>query len=209
MCVNLNQQYFKNTKFYTSVFDYKLLPPLSSKEVAFAGRSNCGKSSIINAITNKKNLAITSKTPGRTTSINYFHIANNNYLVDLPGYGYAKVSDKTKIFWATLLEQYLANRTNLVGIILIMDLRHPLTNFDKQMLLFCFSNNLPLHLVLNKSDKLPKHQINQTMQLVYNTISKDLPSITNISIQPFSAFKKYGVTELQDQIIKWLQTPST
>ncbi|MGD0465273.1 MAG: ribosome biogenesis GTP-binding protein YihA/YsxC [Gammaproteobacteria bacterium] len=199
MCVNSNQSYFKDIKFFNSVFDLKSLPKDNCKEVAFAGRSNCGKSSLINAIT-KKNLAITSKTPGRTKSINYFQLAEHKYLVDLPGYGYAKVPEQTKKFWAQLLEQYLSIRRSLVGIVLIMDIRHPLKDFDRQMLFFCSLNNLPLHIVLNKTDKLTKNQINSTIKAV----KLELHNIPNLSIQPFSALKLHGVKELQDQIIKWL-----
>ena len=199
MCVNSNQQYFKDIKFFNSVFDLKSLPKDDCKEIAFAGRSNCGKSSLINAIT-KKNLAITSKTPGRTKSINYFQLTNNKYLVDLPGYGYAKVSEQTKKFWAQLLEQYLSTRHSLVGIVLIMDIRHPLKDFDKQMLLCCSLNNLSFHIVLNKSDKLTKNQINSTIQ----AMQIELKYIPNLSIQVFSALKLHGVKELQDKIIKWL-----
>jgi GTP-binding protein len=198
-----NQQYFINTKFVKSVFDLASLPIDTCQEIAFAGRSNCGKSSIINAVTQKIKLAITSKTPGRTQSINYFQVTNqahnNNFLVDLPGYGYAKVAIQTKKFWSQLIEQYLSTRHSLIGMILIMDIRHPLTDFDRQMLFFSSANNLPLYLILNKSDKLTKNQINATVLKVAQEL-KDLP---NILIQPCSAVTLVGIKELQDQIINW------
>ncbi len=201
MYVNLHQEYFKNTCFLDSVFDLKTLPKDQGKEIAFAGSSNCGKSSVINTVTKKHKLAITSKTPGRTKSINYFKISEKKYLVDLPGYGYAKVPEQVQKSWGKLLEKYLANRTSLVGIMLIMDIRHPLKDFDKQMLFFCSSHTLPVHIILNKSDKLTKHQINNTLQ----TIKLELEHLPQISIQTFSALKQYGVKELQDQIIDWLE----
>lgn len=194
-----NQQYFINTTFIKSVFDLASLPIDNCQEIAFAGRSNCGKSSIINAVTQKIKLAITSKTPGRTQSINYFQISPPNFLVDLPGYGYAKVAIQTKKKWSQLIEQYLSTRHSLIGMILIMDIRHPLTDFDRQMLFFSSANNLPLYLILNKADKLTKNQINATVLKVAQEL-KDLP---NILIQPCSAVTLVGIKELQDQIINW------
>ncbi len=201
MSVNHNQQYFKDTCFLDSVFDLKTLPPDTSKEVAFAGRSNCGKSSVINVVTKKHKLAIISKTPGRTQSINYFKVNEQKYLVDLPGYGYAKVPGKVQLVWEQLLEKYFITRKSLAGVILIMDIRHPLKDFDKQMLLFCSHHQLPAHIVLNKADKLSKRQINETM----NDIRPILKSWPWVSVQAFSALRLVGVEELQQKIITWLE----
>lgn len=206
MCVKLNQQYFINTNFLTSVFNLKTLPKDNCTEVAFAGCSNSGKSSVINVVVQKNNLALTSKTPGRTQSINYFQVADNKYLVDLPGYGYAKVPSQEKKKWATLIENYLTSRHSLTGIILIMDIRHPLKEFDKQMLFFCANNQLPLYIILNKSDKLTTHQINTTTKDVSLNIQEY--NKNKIIVQPFSAIKKHGIKELQDHIINWLDRKS-
>ena len=202
MSVKNNPHYFKDTHFIDSVFDLKKLPIDCCQEVAFAGRSNCGKSSVINVTTQKHNLAIISKTPGRTQSINYFEIQPKKYLVDLPGYGYARVSGKIKLFWEQLLEKYFITRKSLAGVVLIMDIRHPFKDFDQQMLLFCSHNNLPTHIVLNKSDKLSKQQIHKTMQ----DIKPALSAWPLASVQSFSALKLVGVAELQHTIISWLES---
>lgn len=202
MSVKLNQQDFVNTKFLTSVFDVKSLPKDTGKEVAFAGYSNCGKSSVINVVVQKNNLAISSKIPGRTKAINFFHIKNYRYLVDLPGYGYAKTANTNKTLWANLIEQYLSCRKSLVSIVLIMDIRHPLKILDQHMLIFCALNNLPTYILLNKVDKLSTQQIKLTMKNVNLNIAK---YNNNIIVQPFSALKKIGVQELQEYIISCLK----
>lgn len=201
MSVNHNQQYFKTTHFFDSVFDLKTLPSDNCQEVAFAGRSNCGKSSVINVITQKHKLAIISKTPGRTKSINYFQITDQKYLVDLPGYGYAKVATKTKINWEQLIEKYFVSRKSLTGVVLIMDIRHPFKDFDKQMLLFCSYNNLPTYIVLNKADKLSNSQVQEMLKKV-NSELKNWPLA---SAQIFSAITLIGLDELRKKIILWLE----
>lgn len=192
-----HQQYFKDTHFIDSVFDLKTLPKDPCQEVVFAGRSNCGKSSVINVVTQKHKLAIISKTPGRTQSINYFQIMTKKYLVDLPGYGYAKVSTKIKSHWEQLIEQYFITRKSLTGVILIMDIRHPFKDFDRQMLLFCSYNQLPTHIVLNKSDKLS----NQQIQAVLQKIDLELKNWPLASAQTFSSLTGSGVAELRKKII--------
>lgn len=203
MGVKLNQQYFINTKFVTSVFDVKALPKDTGKEIAFAGYSNCGKSSVINVVVQNNNLAITSKTPGRTQAINFFQLKNHSYLVDLPGYGYARAATDTKKIWANLIEKYLIARKSLVSIILIMDIRHPLKVLDQNMMLFCATHNLPVYILLNKADQLSKQQVNLTIKNV--TLNMQEYYNNNIVIQPFSALKKYGVQQLQDHIISCLK----
>lgn len=201
MSINNNQQYFNNTKFIKSIFKLQDLPIDNAKELAIVGRSNCGKSSVINSVTNKKKLAVTSKTPGRTRAINYFEIEPAKYLVDLPGYGYAKVAVDTKLAWGNLIEKYLQTRKSLIGIILIMDIRHTFKPEDEQMLLFCKYNNLKTHIILNKADQLSLNKAKATQQ----------SSIINLSslgimadVQIFSSVNKVGVIELRENIINWL-----
>lgn len=196
-----NQQYFQNTRFVSSVFDIKKIPNNIDKEVVFAGRSNCGKSSIINSVTKKRTLAIVGKTPGRTQSINYFAIQDNTYLVDLPGYGYAKVTNSVKLFWGRLIEQYFISRKHLKGVVLIMDIRHPMQEFDEQMLLFCKHHHLPVHIVLNKSDKISKQQSLLTLKKT----QIELAAWPFSSAQTFSTTQSTGLEELQNKIIEWLE----
>lgn len=203
MPIDNNLQYLQSTKFIKSIFDIKQLPIDNIKELAFVGRSNCGKSSIINALTNKKNLAITSKTPGRTRAINYFEIVPNKYLVDLPGYGYAKVSTATKLAWSDLLEQYLQTRKSLIAIILIMDIRQIFKDEDKQMLLFAKYHNLPTKIVLNKSDKLSPNKIKPILQSSISTL-KSIGLTSDIQI--FSSINKTGVIELRNTVIEFLKS---
>jgi len=197
-------KFFNSPQFVASYFSVNKLPQHSCREVVFAGRSNCGKSSLINAITGQKKLAITSKTPGRTRSINYFKLNNDNYLIDLPGYGYAQVSSSTKQQWHILLEQFFQTRSSICGVILIMDIRHPLTKFDQQMLDFCGHHSWPTHVVLNKADKLSSQQANSTLQKVSASLNK---LAINFSIQCCSTTKKTGVAPLQEKIIGWLEPP--
>lgn len=181
------------------VASIKQLPADAGTEVAFAGRSNVGKSSVINKITNRRSLARTSKLPGRTRELNYFAYDENTYLVDLPGYGYAKVNVSMQQAWAKLLERYLQERKSLRGVFLVMDIRHPLGKFDQLMLDYCQSCNLPLHILLNKSDKLSRNAANKTM----SEIHRELDNI-NISLQLFSALKGVGVDEARIKLADWL-----
>ena len=167
--------------------------------MAFAGRSNVGKSSVINKITSRRNLARTSKTPGRTRELNYFSYGENIYIVDLPGYGYAKVNDSTKNSWSKLLNYYLEKRSSLQGVFLIVDIRHSLKNFDYLMLKYCTINNLPLHIVLNKADKLSKNSAKNAMA----EINKEISEI-NSSVQLFSALKGTGIEESRQKLAEWL-----
>ncbi len=181
------------------VASIKQLPADAGTEVAFAGRSNVGKSSVINKITNRRSLARTSKLPGRTRELNYFAYDENTYLVDLPGYGYAKVNASMQQAWAKLLERYLQERKSLRGVFLVMDIRHPLGKFDQLMLDYCQSCNLPLHILLNKSDKLSRNAANKTM----SEIHRELDNI-NISLQLFSVLKGVGVDEARIKLADWL-----
>ena len=155
---------FSQAAFYTTVNHIKDLPLHGGKEVAFVGRSNAGKSSAINTLANHVRLAYTSKTPGRTQHLNYFSLGNNNFLVDLPGYGYAKVPPESKRHWEGLLSEYLQTRDELCGLVVIMDSRHPLTELDESMLDWFAPTGKPLHIL--------SHQVRQTEQAASHAYSE-------------------------------------
>ncbi len=192
---------YQQAAFLTSANQIKQLPNDEGYEVAFAGRSNSGKSSAINVLTNQKNLARTSKTPGRTQLINFFQLDTERRLVDLPGYGFAKAPQAIKLHWQKVLERYLNERHCLKGLILLMDIRHPLTEFDTQMLEWCQYVDVPTHILLTKSDKLGSNKANNSLQQVKTKIKK----LDNTSIQLFSALKRTGITELQTCLNDWFQ----
>jgi len=152
----MNTFNYNRIEFLKSANDKKQLPPDIGAEVAFGGRSNAGKSSALNAITGFKRLARTSKTPGRTQLINFFQLDPQRRLVDLPGYGYAKVPDAIKFHWEKILSEYIMQRQSLKGIVLLMDIRHPLKPLDWQMIEWGLSQQLPLHILLTKADKLKR-----------------------------------------------------
>ena len=145
---------FQKAEFFTTANDWAGLPPDDGVEVAFAGRSNAGKSSAINVLANRSRLAYTSKTPGRTQHINFFSLGEQRYLVDLPGYGYAKVPLAVKHHWQVLLSDYLVARKSLRGLVVLMDIRHPLTDLDRQLLDWFLPSGKPVVVLLTKSDKL-------------------------------------------------------
>ncbi|MCS2607920.1 ribosome biogenesis GTP-binding protein YihA/YsxC [Halomonas dongshanensis] len=178
-------------------------PSDSGTEVAFAGRSNAGKSSAINALTQQKALARTSRTPGRTQLINFFSVMNDDArrLVDLPGYGYAKVPEAVKIEWQQHLSEYLRARHSLRGLVLLMDVRHPLTEFDQMMLGFADEREMPVHILLTKADKLKKGPASASLQQVRSRLKEwdDL-----VSVQLFSALKRQGIDTLSQRLDTWL-----
>ena len=168
-------------------------------EVAFAGRSNVGKSSVLNAVTGNRRLARTSKTPGRTRQLNFFTVGTDLRLVDLPGYGYARVPEKIKLHWAKVMQSYFKTRESLTGLMLIMDIRHLLKPYDEQMLEWCSSADLPVHVLLNKADKLSKGASIKALQLLkarYNN--------RKFSAQLFSAQNGTGVEEARDKLDVWM-----
>lgn len=171
-------------------------PPETGAEVAFAGRSNAGKSSSINTLTQNSRLARTSKTPGRTQLINFFslHKGTDQRLVDLPGYGFAKVPEKVKLEWQRHLSEYLLQRQSLRGIVLVMDIRHPLTEFDQMMLQWADEVNKPVHILLTKSDKLKRGAAKNALQQVRSALQEWQDLVT---IQMFSSLKKDGVDQLK------------
>jgi len=192
---------FKLVAFLTSANELHQLPPDEGAEVAFAGRSNAGKSSALNVITEQRNLARTSKTPGRTQLINFFEQDETRRLVDLPGYGYAKVPEKIKNHWQRVLSDYLASRQCLRGLVLLMDIRHPLKEFDRQMLDWCNRAKMPVHILLTKADKLKRGPANNTLQKVRQELKAEYPLAT---VQLFSALDRQGVEQARDQLATWL-----
>jgi GTP-binding protein len=195
----LPEDWYRRFEFKIGVASKEQLPVDTYREVAFAGRSNVGKSSVINKIVSRRNLARTSKSPGRTRELNYFSYDEKTFIVDLPGYGYAKVDNPTKHAWTKLLNHYLEERSSLCGIFLIIDIRHPLKKFDQMMLEYCGANNLALHIILNKSDKLSINNANKVMAEIKEEIRE-----INASIQMFSALKGIGVEIARHKLAEWL-----
>lgn len=195
---------YKIASFITSAVGLDDCPSDSVREVAFAGRSNAGKSSAINVLTNQNRLARTSKTPGRTQLINFFGLPNGRYLVDLPGYGYAKVPLVVKNQWQEHLELYLNKRTALTGLVLLTDIRHAFKDFDLMMINWSHESNLPIHVLLTKSDKLKRGAAQNALL----GARKELAQYPNASIQLFSSLKKTGVEGLEAKLNTWLEEPA-
>lgn len=193
----------QQAKFLLSSPDMAHLPPDNAREVAFAGRSNAGKSSALNTLCAQKSLARTSKTPGRTQQLVFFELDEKRRLVDLPGYGYAKVSSKMQRQWGQTLDAFLEARQSLKGLVLVMDCRHPLKEFDRQMLEWSAYKGLPVLLLLTKADKLKKGPANSTLLQV----RKALESLPDVKVQLFSSLKQVGVQEARRQICDWLEYP--
>ena len=190
---------YHNASFLTAVARIEQLPEDKGAEVAFAGRSNSGKSSAINVICQQKSLARTSKTPGRTQTINFFRLDSNTRLVDLPGYGYATAPERVRRHWHKLIEYYLARRQSLRGLILVMDIRHPLSRFDWQMLDWSQFQGLPVHVLLTKADKQKRGQAMQSVHTVTHVLDHDC-----VGVQAFSAVKRVGVNEVLEVLDRWL-----
>jgi GTP-binding protein len=174
--------------------------PASTGEVAFAGRSNAGKSSAINALVGKR-LAFVSKTPGRTQLINFFSLGTDRFIVDLPGYGYAKVPEAVRAPWAAVLGGYLQRREPLCGLVVVMDIRHPLTERDRHLLKWFRATGKPVHILLTKADKLSRaagHRILADVAREAATLSP------NCSVQLFSSLKKWGLEQAAETFGAWL-----
>jgi len=191
--------YFLNAKFVGRFPSNKDLPEDKGLEIAFCGRSNCGKSSVLNALTNNRKLAKTSKTPGRTQAINVFDIdlANQLKIIDLPGYGYAKVSKKMRATWGQEIEDYLMTRKSLIAICIIMDIRHPFKEDDSKLIDWCESKDLPMILVLNKSDKLSRNKVSRALTEAVNSLSS---LSTEHYVITTSAIDKSGISNLTERI---------
>lgn len=194
---------YNQAEFLLSVPDPTQAPADEGCEVAFAGRSNAGKSSALNTLTQHKALARTSKTPGRTQHLVFFQIAPAQRLVDLPGYGFAKVPDKVRRQWGQAMESYLGQRQSLRGLILLMDCRHPLKEFDQQMLEWCAWRALPVHVLLTKADKLKRGA--QASALL--KVKKNLENQPQASVQLFSSLKNTGVEEARRMLDSWFSSP--
>ena len=186
--------------FLKSAPSLKQCPPPDAVEVAFAGRSNAGKSSVLNQITGNKSLAKVSKTPGRTQMINFFATNIGGRLVDLPGYGYAKTSKSAQVKWQSAVNEYLSYRKSLKGLILVMDIRRPNQDYDREILTWAKESDLAVHILLNKSDKLGNNKKLDTLRKTLDKYS-DYP---NTSIQTFSALKGQGKEELIKTVKQWL-----
>ncbi|SER60762.1 GTP-binding protein [Nitrosomonas sp. Nm51] len=192
---------FHDASFYTSVNRFQDLPEHTCAEIAFAGRSNAGKSSVINALAHRKKLAFISKIPGRTQQINYFRIRGNLFLVDLPGYGYAKVSMDMRRHWESLLSKYLQTHKALLGLVLIMDIRHPLKALDLQMLDWFSVTGKPVHIMLTKADKLSRRHADSMLNKVRDCLVLHYPSV---SVQLFSSTRATGIEEANKALCNWI-----
>jgi len=188
---------YRQAHYVISAHDLKQLPQDTGLEVAFAGRSNAGKSSAINTLTDQKSLARTSKTPGRTQQIVIFDIDEQRRIADLPGYGYAKVPERLKAHWRHVMQIYFNQRTSLRGVVLVMDIRHPLRPFDEQMLSWCESSGVSCHVLLTKADKLKRGPAQATLLKV----RKSLPR--GATVQVFSAKSRAGLADLILQLNSW------
>ncbi|MEL6710491.1 MAG: ribosome biogenesis GTP-binding protein YihA/YsxC [Pseudomonadota bacterium] len=191
---------YQQTQFLTSAATLTQTPLDSGYEVAFAGRSNAGKSSAINTLCQQKKLARTSRTPGRTQLLNFFQVDATRRLVDLPGYGYARVAESVKQQWQQSLAHYLEQRRCLRGLILVMDARHPLKPYDQNMLGWANNISLPVHILLTKADKLNRVVAGQTLQQVQQRLLADQ---LTASVQTFSSHKHWGIAEAQTRLDQW------
>lgn len=191
---------YQQTTFVLSAPDIRHLPSDTGIEVAFAGRSNAGKSSALNTLTNQKGLARISKTPGRTQLINLFEVAEGKRLVDLPGYGYAEVPEEMKLKWQRALGEYLQKRQCLQGLVVLMDIRHPLKDLDQQMINWAVQSNLSVMLLLTKADKLAsgarKAQLNKVREEVQAFHG-------DIQVEAFSSLKRLGIDKLSHKLDSW------
>ena len=195
---------FNSAQFIKSAPSIRQCPPEGGAEVAFAGRSNAGKSSAINTLTDNPKLARTSKTPGRTQLINFFSLSDKQRLVDLPGYGYAKVPMAMKLTWQKHLSEYLQSRQCLRGLVVLMDIRHPLQEFDTTMINCAVELENPVHILLTKSDKLNKGPAKNTLQAVQKHLQ--VAGVADcVTVQTFSSLKKEGLSELKRKLNEWLQ----
>lgn len=194
---------YQKASFLASASRLNNAPPDTGLEVAFAGRSNAGKSSAINTITHQKSLARVSKTPGRTQLLNFFTLDDHRRLVDLPGYGYAKVPEAMHKSWGAMIENYLSRRQALRGVFLIMDIRHPMTEFDGRMIDWCQHFDLPLHVTLTKSDKLSRGAAMDTFHRVTAELNKRQQN--PVSVQLFSSLKRSGIEEAHARLDAWLE----
>ena len=195
---------FNRADYLLAAHTHRQLPPDGGREVAFAGRSNAGKSSALNALCGRNALARVSKTPGRTQQLVYFGLPphEGKYLVDLPGYGYAKVPQDLQAHWQAFLDGYFGSRMALAGLVVVMDIRHPLKDYDRSMIGYAMRRGLPAHALLTKADKLSRGAAGNTVQAVRMELARAFGE--GIGVQAFSAEAKTGVEELRALIARWL-----
>jgi GTP-binding protein len=191
---------YPEARFIKSANALSQFVPDDGIEVAVAGRSNAGKSSAINVVVNRRQFARTSKTPGRTQLVNFFSLQEGRRLVDLPGYGFARVSDSMRRHWGELLSQYFQSRESLKGLLLIVDIRRKLTDYDRQMMAFADEVVLPVHILLTKADKLKRGQVATAVLQVKKEVGD------SASVQPFSALNRQGEDEARAMLEKFLNT---
>ena len=191
---------FKNTTFLFGVTKFSKLPDDYGIEILLSGRSNAGKSSVLNRIANNKSLAKVSRTPGRTRLINFFNVKTGGRIADLPGYGYAKASKKDQQAWQKAVNRYLSFRENLVGLVLITDIRHPDQPLDNDLLKWAISSRIPVRMLLNKADKISKNKQALALKLAKDRFAgNDL-----VTTQTFSALKGTGTADLNSALHEWL-----
>lgn len=195
---------FHRATFLLSTAESSQWPEGDVAEIAFVGGSNVGKSTTINALTNQRKLAKTSKTPGRTQLINFFTLDEHRRIVDLPGYGYAKVPSKVKKEWGKHIESYLVEREGLRGLVLLIDSRHPLKITDKQMIEFCHASEIPVLVVLTKCDKISKNQGMKNKFVIQDILTKEFPGLLLKDIVLFSATNKTNIDKLYANVEQWL-----
>jgi len=193
---------FSRARYVLAAHNHRQLPPDTGAEIAFAGRSNAGKSSALNALAQQNALARVSKTPGRTQQLVFFEVAPHRHLVDLPGYGYAKVPQDLQAHWQMFLDGYFSTREALQGLVVVMDIRHPLKDYDRQMIGYAVQHGIPAHAVLTKADKLSRGAAGNTLQAVRMELSRVYGD--TVSVQVFSAESKQGVDELRAVAARWL-----
>ena len=190
-------------QYLLSAHTTRQLPADGGMEVAFAGRSNAGKSSALNALTHRNGLARVSKTPGRTQQLVFFQVQPERYLVDLPGYGYAKVPQDLQAHWQAFLDGYFGSRMALAGLVVVMDIRHPLKDYDRSMIGYAMRRGLPAHALLTKADKLSRGAAMNTVQAVRKDLSATYGD--SVSVQGFSGETRQGVDELRAIVAGWLE----
>jgi GTP-binding protein len=193
---------FASARFALAAHTLRQLPADRGREVAFAGRSNAGKSSALNTLCHQASLARTSKTPGRTQQLVYFEVLPERFLVDLPGYGYAKVPEDLRAHWQAFINDYFRTREALAGLVVVMDSRHPLRDYDKQMLDFATARGLPAHALLTKADKLGRGEQAKTLAAVRKDLSAAYGD--TVGAQLFSSETKLGVDEARRVVRDWM-----